>query len=54
MLSQQELNALISIINRTPMSPAEAVGMQVVINKLMPQEKKEEVKEKKKEEPNGP
>lgn len=54
MLSQQELNALVSIINRTPMSPAEAVGMQVVINKLMPQEKKEEVKEKKKEEPNGP
>lgn len=53
MLSQQEFNALVSIINRTPMSPAEAIGMQVIVNKLMPQEKKE-VKEEKKEEPNGP
>jgi hypothetical protein len=49
MLSDQEFNALVSIINRAPISPAEAIGLYVIINKLVP--KKEE---EKKEETNGP
>jgi hypothetical protein len=52
MLSQQEFNALVSIIYRVPVSPAEVIGLQVIINKLVPKE--EEKKEEKKEETNGP
>jgi hypothetical protein len=50
MLSQQEFNALVLILNRTPMTSAESIGIQMIVNKLIP---KEEKKEEKEEKPNG-
>jgi hypothetical protein len=56
MLSQQEFNALVLILNRAPMTSAEALGMQVIVSKLVPREKKpeeEKPKEEKEEKSNG-
>jgi hypothetical protein len=50
MLSQQEFNALVLILNRAPITSVEAIGLQMIVNKLIPREEKKEEKEEK---PNG-
>lgn len=36
-MSEQELNALIGLLNRTPLSPAEALWLQELIKRLREQ-----------------
>lgn len=37
MLSEQEFNALISVVQRAPMLPAEILAIQAIIEKIKPQ-----------------
>lgn len=34
MMTEQELNALVALLNRTPLSPAEALWLQALIARL--------------------
>ena len=36
MLSEQEFQALVSVIQRAPMLPAEVLAIQVIVEKLKP------------------